>query len=364
MNQYKIPEKIQSLIYQGKKEKALSMITQLINETDAGLFASQETEYVRFLNKYRVKLLRDWHRYKDALAYTCLECELYPDYKPAQAFRAYMVKILHERIPGMNGDILIQNHSPWETVAGMHQVKTIFEQDIIMLFKERELYQQFRIPMPNGMIMYGPPGCGKTYIAEKLAEEIGFNFMKVSPSDIGSTYVHGTQLEIKRIFDDAETNGPTLLFIDEIEAMVPNRQNSDVSHHYKSEVNEFLTQLNNCGKKEIFVVAATNYLNNIDPAILRPGRFDKKVFVGAPDLEARIGAFKIHLKGRPYEEIKWLFIGEMTEYFTFADIEYVVNEASRQAVKNRAIIDTNLLGKVISVTRPSLSEDTIKTYFT
>lgn len=145
-----------------------------------------------------------------------------------------------------------QKKSSWKDVAGMNELKAIFERDVIALFKKPELYERYKIPLPNGVILYGPPGCGKTFIARKLADEIDFNFMEISPADIGSIYVHGTQIEIKKVFEEAKKNSPTLLFIDEIEALVPNRKRSDISHHYKTEVNEFLTQLDQCGEKRCF----------------------------------------------------------------------------------------------------------------
>lgn len=117
------------------------------------------------------------------------------------------------------------------------------------------------------------------------------------------------------------------------------------------------------GKKGVLVVGATNYLSNIDSAILRPGRFDKKIFVGPPDLEARIEAFKIHLQGRPYKNIHWVYIGEMTKNNTFAEIENIVNEAARIAADKNILIDTNILGQIIDVNPPSLNEKMIEEYF-
>ena len=144
--------------------------------------------------------------------------------------------------------------------------------------------------------------------------------MKISTSDIASTYVHGTQLEIRRIFKEARSKKPLVLLLDEIEAMVPNRRNSDVSHHYKSEVNEFLSQLESKENEGLIIIGATNHLGSIDEAILRPGRFDKKVFVGPPDAEARAEGFRMFLKSFPQDKIRYDFLAEMSEYATYADI--------------------------------------------
>ena len=116
----------------------------------------------------------------------------------------------------------------------------------------------------------------KNFFAECLSEEIGFNFIKVGPSDVGSKYVHGGQEKIKQLFDSAKENAPTVLFLDEIDAMIPDRESSDIGHHYSSEVNEWLIQFNNCGEEDIFIIAATNKMDKIDSAVLRAGRFDRK----------------------------------------------------------------------------------------
>lgn len=358
-----IPSKIQKLIINNKKGQALWLLSKLIDDLDYGIFSTTEQEYIRFINSYRIRLLLEWNMYRDALSYICLECELYPDEAKSFAYKDYLTDLIKTKSP--NNSIKHQNteRKSWSGVAGMNELKTIFERDVIMLLRKPELYERYKISLPNGILLYGPPGCGKTFIARKLAEEIEFNFMEISPADLGSTYVHGTQLEIKRAFTEAIENSPTLLFIDEIEALVPSRNNANVSFHYKSEVNEFLTQLDQCGKKGVFVVGATNYITDIDTAILRPGRFDKKIFIGPPDLEARIEAFKIHINGRPCENIQWLFLSEMAENYTFAEIEHVVNEAARLAIELRSPINTNILGKVISDNKPSLNEKIIKGYY-
>jgi len=358
-----IPSKIQKLIINNKKDKSLWLLSKLIDDLDYGLFSTTEQEYIRFINSYRIRLLIEWNMYRDALAYICLECELNPEEAKSYAYKDYLIGLINSKSSNTFSNKQETEKSSWSGVAGMNELKTIFERDVIMMLRKPELYERYKISLPNGILLYGPPGCGKTFIARKLAEEIEFNFMEISPADLGSTYVHGTQLEIKRAFTEAIENSPTLLFIDEIEALVPSRNNANVSFHYKSEVNEFLTQLDQCGKKGVLVVGATNRISDIDTSILRPGRFDKKIFVGPPDLEARIEAFKIHVQGRPHENIQWLFLSEMAENYTFAEIEHVVNEAARLAIELRSPINTNILGKVISNNKPALNEKVIKGYF-
>ncbi len=246
----------------------------------------------------------------------------------------------------------------------MRRVKAIIERDVLLPLKEREVYRNFNVSIPNGLLLYGPPGCGKTFIVKQIARLLQFKYLEVSPSSVASTYVHGTQEKVKKMFDEAAKNKPVLLFIDELEAFVPNRSGADVSHHYKAEVNELLVQLNNAHQKGVFVVGATNHLNMIDDAVKRPGRFDKKVFVGPPDLEARIDAFKVHLKQKPHNITKWLYIGEETENYTFAEIQYMVEETARiVAGAKKQFIDLNDLMKVIMQNPPELTDEKLQDIF-
>lgn len=364
MNTNSIPPKIQALVYRNRRGQALWLISKLVNDTTTGLYSEYYKEYIRLVNMYRIRLLVDWNMYRDALAYVSLENELNPDDPNASAYKEFLrTSILNFMAGKKQESVLNTLKSKWEGVAGMRDMKTIFERDVILPFTERELYKKFKVPLPNGIILYGPPGCGKTYIAKKLSKQVNFEFIDLKPSSLGSIYVHGSQLEIKRVFEEAEKKQPSILFFDEIEALVPNRNDADVSYHYKAEVNEFLTQLDNCHRRGILVVGTTNYIKNIDPAVLRPGRFDKKIFIGPPDLEARIEAFKIHMEGRPQENIKWLFLAEMAEYFTYAEIENIVNEAGRQAISMKSFITTNILGTVISNTKPLLDSEKMKLYY-
>ncbi|MCX6309172.1 MAG: ATP-binding protein [Bacteroidia bacterium] len=212
------------------------------------------------------------------------------------------------------------------------------------------------------MLLYGPPGCGKTFIAEKFADEVGYNFVIIKPSDLKSKWVNATEENIGKLFKEAEEKAPTIIFIDELDAIVPNRD-GDLNQGSASAVNEILAQMTNCGEKEIFVIGATNRPEKIDPAILRTGRMDKVIYLSPPDLTARKEMFKLHLKERPTEKnIDFEKMAEITNLYVASDIKFIVNEASRNALKERIKINQGHLESVIKLNPPSISEKELKRY--
>jgi transitional endoplasmic reticulum ATPase len=149
------------------------------------------------------------------------------------------------------------------------------------------------------VLLYGPPGCGKTFIARRLAKELNYNFTEVSPAAVASPYIHDTVLKISNMFQDAARNAPALIFVDEFEGLVPARSDLGVGEQYKAEeVNEWLVQLSSCAERRILFVAATNEPWKIDQAVQRTGRLDKKIYVGPPDREAIIEILNHHLAVR------------------------------------------------------------------
>jgi len=252
----------------------------------------------------------------------------------------------------------------FDLIAGMNELKEILYQDIILPLKERELYLQYKVSIPNGMLLYGPPGCGKTFIAEKFADEVGYNFVMIKPSDLKSKWVNATEENIGKLFKDAEANAPTIIFIDELDAIVPSRE-GDLNQGAASAVNEVLAQMTNCGEKEIFVIGATNRPEKIDPAILRTGRMDKIIYLPPPDLTARKEMFKLHLKERPTEkDIDIDKLADLTNLYVASDIKFIVNEASRNALKERVRIKQVHLENAINSNPPSVSERQLKKYET
>ena len=167
--------------------------------------------------------------------------------------------------------------SGFKDVAGLDELKQMVTEGFINVLKNQECAKAYGITPPS-MLFYGPAGCGKTFFAEKIAEELGINFIKVVPDDLASTLVHGTQEKIGEVFRKAEHKAPTLIFFDEFDAMVPQRSNDD-RNYQNGETNEFLCMLNNAAEKGIYVLAATNHPERIDKAVLRTGRIDEIIYV-------------------------------------------------------------------------------------
>lgn len=216
----------------------------------------------------------------------------------------------------------------FDDVAGMEALKKRLQEEVIDLLRNPERYKKLRVQIPNGILLYGPPGCGKTFIGEKFAEELGCNYMYIHCSDVASPYIHGGQEKIATIFQQARENAPTVLFLDELDAMLADRSR----HHNVSEsgeVNEFLTQLNNCGESGVIVIGATNNPTALDSAALRSGRFDIKVYVPAPSEEEREQIFHLVLDGIAAADVDYKQLAKRTEGYVTKDVCILVNKAAR-----------------------------------
>lgn len=290
-------------------------------------------------------------------------------------------KNLKEFIQAVNGEIVVDNPvleksaqstqtlksvkkgEGFKSIAGMQELKDTIKLDVIDVLNEKEKYAEYGLTIPNGMLLYGPPGCGKTFFAEKMAEEIGFNFYQIKPSDIQSKWVNASQENIKNLFDEARKNAPSIIFIDELDALVPNRDNSSVNHMNTSAVNEFLAQMNNSGDDGVFIIGATNRPNSIDPAILRAGRLDKHVYLPPPDFEARELMFKLYLEKRPTEiGLDYAELAKATENYVSSDIKFLCDEASRMALRSKSRITKEILMGTIKTNKPSISLSELNSY--
>lgn len=353
-------EKFQRLLALRRDNQALRLLNDVI-ENDLPLFDIDReiTADRRIAWLCRIDLLREGGRLTEALAWACLECELHPDNVAAETVKEELKRLTRfGGRPPIGGPPSPEARMVrWSGLAGMRQLRAELEQGVIAPLLDPDLYRRYKIPLPSGILLYGPPGCGKTFIAKKLAEIICFKFFDISPSDLASIYVHGGQKLIKALFQKAATSAPAMIFFDEFDALVPARDGR-AGHHYEAEVNELLTQLNECADRRILVVAATNRAEKIDPAVLRPGRFDRHFYVGPPDLEARVELFRLYLAERPAVGINYLNLADSSQNYTPVEIREVVNEAARAALSTRQPIGHEDILRALSARPPSLkSED-------
>lgn len=269
----------------------------------------------------------------------------------------------HDKITAIIDDLTVLRG--FDCVAGMRDLKAMLTTDVIEPLLNPEKFKKFKLGVPNGILLYGPPGCGKTFIVKKLAEQLGYNFIEMNPSSVATSYVHGAVGNIGKVFEMARLKAPSIVFIDEIEGLVPKREElSSSADIKKEEINEFLLQLNNAGASKILVVGATNRPHMIDTAILRSGRMDKRVYVGPPDFEARKEMFRICLAGRPYNKsIDFEKLAKMTDFYVGSDIELIVTEAARDAVaQDKSEVDEKTIVDAINKFKPSISPGEILYY--
>ena len=253
----------------------------------------------------------------------------------------------------------------FDCVAGMKFLKNLLINEVIEPLLNPEKYKKFKLGIPNGILLFGPPGCGKTFIVKKLAEELGYNFIEMAPSSVATSYVHGAVGNIGKVFEMAKLQAPSIVFIDEIEGLVPKREElSGSADIKKEEINEFLIQLNNAGQNKILVVGATNRPHMIDTAILRSGRMDKRVYIGPPDFEARKEMFRLCLTGRPYDkDIDFKKLAKISENYVGSDIELIVTEAARAAVAHdKNMVDETMLVDSTKKFNPSITPEELQ-YF-
>lgn len=250
-----------------------------------------------------------------------------------------------------------------DDLVGLHDLKHYLRQGVLAIMKNPEKARKYKLAIPNGILLYGPPGCGKTTIAQKFAAECQMNYAIVNAQDIASTFIHGTQRLVKQLFLQAEQNAPIVLILDEIETMVPNRNDPSMAK-MAEDTNAFLSEMNNCGERGIFLIGTTNRPQFMDSAILRSGRFDKRVYIPLPDEQTREEIFHAYLAGRPIDKnvdcqrLSRLISGG----YISSDIRQICDEAAARAFHEDAIITQQLLEQVIREGGPSVNKNELKTY--
>ena len=224
----------------------------------------------------------------------------------------------------------------FENVAGLHEEKEELE-EIVDFLKNPKKYMEVGARIPKGVILTGPPGTGKTLLAKAVAGEAGVPFFSISGSDFVEMFVGVGASRVRDLFEEAKKNAPCIVFIDEIDAVARRRGTGMGGGHDEREqtLNQLLVEMDGFGVNEgIIVMAATNRVDILDPAILRPGRFDRKVLVGRPDIRGRKEILEVHVRNKPVgDDVDLENVAQTTAGFTGADLENLLNEAAIYAAK-------------------------------
>ena len=222
-------------------------------------------------------------------------------------------------------------------VAGEDEAKENLS-EIVEYLHNPARYKEIGASMPKGILLVGPPGTGKTLLARAIAGEAGVPFFTISGSDFVEMFVGVGASRVRDLFEDAKKNAPCIIFIDEIDAVARRRGTGMGGGHDEREqtLNQLLVEMDGFGANEgIIVLAATNRVDILDPAILRPGRFDRKVMVGRPDVKGRLEILQVHAKGKPLgDDVDLEQVARTTAGFTGADLENLLNEAAILAAKD------------------------------
>ncbi len=225
----------------------------------------------------------------------------------------------------------------FENVAGLQEEKEELE-EIVDFLKAPGKYTRVGARIPKGLLLVGPPGTGKTLLAKAVAGEAGVPFFSISGSDFVEMFVGVGASRVRDLFAEAKKNAPCIVFIDEIDAVARRRGTGMGGGHDEREqtLNQMLVEMDGFGVNEgIIVMAATNRVDILDPAIMRPGRFDRKVFVGRPDVKGREEILGVHAKNKPLaDDVDLKVVAQTTAGFTGADLENLLNEAAIMAAKN------------------------------
>jgi SpoVK/Ycf46/Vps4 family AAA+-type ATPase len=243
-------------------------------------------------------------------------------------------------------------------VGGMSELLDALNHKVVRPLADPEAFEEYGIGVVNGVLLHGPPGCGKTHVAGALAGEVDHAFIEVSPADLTSKYMGEPAQKVQELFEVARANAPCVLFIDEIDGVAGSRDgDANMNSSEQQLVNQLLTELEGIAEEDVVVVGATNLVEDVDGAIRRSGRFDERVEVPPPDAEARREILKLHLAGRPTaEELDLAPIVEATAGYAASDLELLAEDAARAALRADAPIDTTHLSTAVDDSSTSIPD--------
>lgn len=254
----------------------------------------------------------------------------------------------------------------WDDIGGLEDVKRQLREVVEWPIKYPNKFKKMGITPPKGILLYGPPGTGKTLLAQAIASETNMNFIAVKGPELLSKWVGESEKGVRRVFKRARLAAPSIIFFDEIEALVPQR-GLDASGVMDRVISQFLTEFDGISRlNDVIVIGATNRPDLIDRALLRPGRMDLLIYVPPPDREARLSILKIHTRGMKLaDDVNLERLAELTEYYTGADLAAVVREAAMNALRRNLdaeYITMNDFLEALSKIGPSLNDKIIAWY--
>ncbi|PIU29670.1 ATPase [Candidatus Woesearchaeota archaeon CG07_land_8_20_14_0_80_44_23] len=254
----------------------------------------------------------------------------------------------------------------WDDVGGMEEMKQELKEAVEWPIKNPEAFKRMGIRPPRGILLYGAPGTGKTMLAKAVANESQANFIPVKGPELLSKWVGESEKAVREIFKKARQNAPAIVFFDEVDSMTPRRGSSSDSQVTDRILNQLLTEMDGLEElHDVVVIAATNRPDMVDPALLRPGRFDRIILTGVPDENARLAIFKIHTKGMPLKDVNIKDLAKKTEGYVGSDIEAVCREAAilslRADIKAKEVTKKEFSAAVKKVP-PSVNPDIVRAY--
>ncbi|MBI4438858.1 AAA family ATPase [Candidatus Woesearchaeota archaeon] len=254
----------------------------------------------------------------------------------------------------------------WTDIGGLEDVKQELIEAVEWPIKHGDAFKRLGVKPPKGILLYGEPGTGKTLLAKAVATESEANFIQVKGPELLSKWLGESEKAVREIFKKARQTSPTIVFFDEVDSLAPRRGMSSDSHSTERVVNQLLTEID--GLEDLYdvvVIAATNRPDMIDPALLRPGRFDRIILTPVPDQEARTEIFRVHAKNMPLKEVNINQLSEETQGYVGADIEAVCREAAILALRkdmNAKSVTAKNFEESLKKIKPSVSKETEEVY--
>ncbi|MCR8473508.1 MAG: CDC48 family AAA ATPase, partial [Crenarchaeota archaeon] len=299
-----------------------------------------------------------------------------PEPIPQELLKKLEIKIedfrnaMKEVRPSALREVLVEIPSiKWNDIGGLDHVKQALKEMVEWPLKYPDVFERMGIDPPKGILLYGPPGCGKTLLAKAVATESRANFIGIRGPELLSKWYGESERRIREVFTKARQVAPAVIFFDEIDSIAPRRGlYTGDSGATERVIAQLLTEMDGLiGRREVFIIAATNRPDLLDPALLRPGRIDRLLYVPPPDFNARLDIFKVHTRGMPLaDDVDLVELAKKTKGFSGADIEALCREAAMTALRRSNLEVTKVTKSDFEIalarSRPSITPELINYY--